>query len=331
MNCKSYIGLLILSMCFFAEVTQAQDLPTACGNSKIRYRMHGQPGSSFAWTVRGGDIIKIYALGDSIDINWDNLAGTHSLTCQEYVANGCAGPPVVKKVNIETLSLNLADSTYFCKGETITLDAGNNFTSYLWNTGSSSSSIRINLPGVYRVEAVIGKCHIRDSVKVIGLLPPDVNLGKDTMLKSPDKILLDAQNPGSYYYWNDNSHNQTRWAREGDGTIWVVVTSRENCAASDTINIKPFSTPELKIPNVFTPNGDGTNDVWRIGGLQDYSKTNVKIFDRWGRMIFDSEPGYPKPWNGEHKGKLLPMDTYYYVIDLKNGDEPIRGSVTIIP
>jgi gliding motility-associated-like protein len=331
LSSKRAIWLLIVGIFILLDCTQAQDLPVACGNSKVRYRMRGQAGSSFVWSVQGGSILKIHALGDSIDVGWDNLPDAHTLTCQEYVANGCAGSPVVTQVNVDVLSLNLSDSAYLCEGSTITLNAGDGFTKYQWNTGNNTASIQVKQPGSYGVEAFKGKCHVKDSIKVIGLLSPVVNLGNDTILKAPGRLLLDAQNPGAFYLWNNDSHNQTRWVEEGEGEVWVIVTNTENCSASDTINIIPYMTRDLRIPNVFTPNGDGVNDFWRIGGLQDYQETIIKIFDSWGRLIFISEPGYPNPWNGEHKGKLLPMDTYYYVIDLKNGEKPIRGSVTIIP
>jgi gliding motility-associated-like protein len=161
---------------------------------------------------------------------------------------------------------------------------------------------------------------------------PVVFLGRDTFLCSPEKLLLDAQNAEMNYEWSNGSRNQTIWAYEGDGEIWVKVASDNNCVATDTIRILPCSPVNyLLIPNVFTPNGDGVNEVWRIGGLQYFPKADVKIFDRWGRLVFKSEPGYPRPWDGEVKGKLAPMDAYFYIIDLKNGTDPLRGSVTLIP
>ena len=113
--------------------------------------------------------------------------------------------------------------------------------------------------------------------------------------------------------------------------IWVRVTNEAGCEASDTIRIRPcILLGQLLIPNAFTPNNDGDNDVWRIGGTQFYPMMTVKVYDSWGRLVFDSEPGYPKPWDGVYNGKLLPMDAYYYIIDLRDHSEPLKGSVTII-
>jgi gliding motility-associated-like protein len=162
--------------------------------------------------------------------------------------------------------------------------------------------------------------------------PPTVNLGRDTSLCSPERLLLDAGHNGFSYEWSTGSNDQTIWANEGDGLIWVKVFDEHHCSSVDSIAIQPCSAAKsLFVPNVFTPNGDGENDVWRIGGVQDFPSIIVTLFDRWGRLVFKSEPGYPKPWNGERNGKLLPMDAYFYVIDLKDGSEPLRGSVTLIP
>jgi gliding motility-associated-like protein len=158
-----------------------------------------------------------------------------------------------------------------------------------------------------------------------------VDLGNDVSLCYPEELLLDAGNPESSYIWSNGSRWPINIAHEGDGKIWVKVTNEFNCSASDTITIMScILMDRLLIPNAFTPNDDGDNDIWRIGGTQLYPTMDVKVFDRWGRLIFDSRPGYPKPWDGTYNGKLLPMDAFFYIINLGDGTEPLRGSVTII-
>jgi gliding motility-associated-like protein len=85
------------------------------------------------------------------------------------------------------------------------------------------------------------------------------------------------------------------------------------------------------LPSGFTPNNDGKNDVWNIPGIENFPGAIVEIFDRWGILVFRSEPGYPKPWDGTSNGKEAPMDAYYYVINLnKPGLKTLNGSVTLI-
>jgi gliding motility-associated-like protein len=81
------------------------------------------------------------------------------------------------------------------------------------------------------------------------------------------------------------------------------------------------------IPNTFTPNGDGINDTWNIKFLD--SNCSVNIVNRWGQNVFTSI-GYGIPWDGTYKGTPLPAGTYYYIINLKNGDKVLAGYVAIM-
>ncbi|MDB5192918.1 MAG: hypothetical protein JWQ96_2481 [Segetibacter sp.] len=81
--------------------------------------------------------------------------------------------------------------------------------------------------------------------------------------------------------------------------------------------------------NVFSPNGDGINDVWTLKGLKDFTTCTVEVFTRYGQKVFSSV-GYNNPWNGTLNSQILPVGTYYYVIDLRDGTTPFGGSVTIL-
>lgn len=112
-----------------------------------------------------------------------------------------------------------------------------------------------------------------------------------------------------------------------DRTYTLTVTGESNCAASDVMTVKILRP--VKIPNAFSPNGDGTNDTWIIENLADYSGVTVEVYNRYGQVLYNST-GYNTPWDGTIKGKPLPVATYYYIIQLKNGFKPLSGSITII-
>jgi gliding motility-associated-like protein len=110
-------------------------------------------------------------------------------------------------------------------------------------------------------------------------------------------------------------------------TYTLVAVGDGNCTAMDTMTVRILKP--IDVPNVFSPNGDGTNDTWLIPNLADYPGAKVEIFNRWGQQVFLSY-GYNKAWDGTFLGKPLPLATYYYVITLNNGFKPVTGSVTII-
>ncbi len=75
--------------------------------------------------------------------------------------------------------------------------------------------------------------------------------------------------------------------------------------ARDSVLMTPLNEVCLVIPNAFSPNGDLVNDEWNIGLKDLYPLIEVKIFNRWGELIWKSEKGYPRPWDGRSKGTAL--------------------------
>lgn len=115
------------------------------------------------------------------------------------------------------------------------------------------------------------------------------------------------------------THDQTFTLTATDGA--------SNCTASDTLSVKILRP--VRVPNAFSPNGDGINDTWVITNLTDYQGNVVEVFNRYGQKVFYSN-GYATSWDGRTHGNPLPVGVYYYIIDLKNGFGKITGSVTIL-
>jgi gliding motility-associated-like protein len=109
---------------------------------------------------------------------------------------------------------------------------------------------------------------------------------------------------------------------------YITATGELGCTGTDSMLVKVFK--ELKVPNAFTPNGDGRNDTWNIPGLEDYKNATIQVFNRWGQIVFKST-GYSHPWRGDINGNPLPTGAYYYVIQPKEGGYgTISGMVMII-
>ena len=86
---------------------------------------------------------------------------------------------------------------------------------------------------------------------------------------------------------------------------------------------------ELDIPSGFTPDGDDINETWNIINIEAYPDCEIKIFSRTGQTIFQSD-GYENEWDGTYGGRLLPADTYFYMIKLNDFGDIYKGTVTII-
>jgi len=112
------------------------------------------------------------------------------------------------------------------------------------------------------------------------------------------------------------------------GTYTVTVTNEFGCSEEGSIFVKE---PEaIKLPNTFSPNGDGYNDFYVITGIQGYPDSQLDIFNRWGNLVY-SKKGYTNDWNGlSNNGNELPDGTYFIVVDLNmEGKENVKGSIDI--
>jgi gliding motility-associated-like protein len=88
--------------------------------------------------------------------------------------------------------------------------------------------------------------------------------------------------------------------------------------------------PTVVVPNAFTPNGDGINDLWNIKSIEAYPKCIVSVYSRYGTLIYQSK-GYPRSWDGTSNGTPVPTGTYYYIINLnEDNSKPLTGYIAVI-
>lgn len=113
------------------------------------------------------------------------------------------------------------------------------------------------------------------------------------------------------------------------GVISLLSTDQNGCSRRDSIFIPLSEKNCFDFSNTFTPNGDGKNDTWILDHIEDFPNAEVVILNQWGTVIFESI-GYAEPWDGTYKGNPLPSATYYYLIDLKNGQPALTGPVTLL-
>ena len=220
-----------------------------------------------------------------------------------------------------------------------------NITAWNWDFDDGTKSIvqnpsrRFNAARTFNVNLYIVNqqgCVSDTAVKIVIVHPyPTVNAGPDVSVLEGGNTILYPIVTGSalQYKWTPNTYlDQDAIAKPtstpaDDITYRLTVTATGGCSAYDDVFIKVLKAPT--IPNAFSPNGDGINDVWNIKYLESYPDCTVEIFNRYGAPIFSSK-GYSKPWDGTMNGSPVPVGVYYYIINPKNGRKAYSGSLTIL-
>ncbi|HVW96023.1 MAG TPA: PKD-like domain-containing protein [Mucilaginibacter sp.] len=181
-----------------------------------------------------------------------------------------------------------------------------------------------------------GACQIETDTTTIKFIPPPVvKAEKIRYVLKDHTITLNpvVSDANVQYLWtpnvdiDDNTKKNPVITGVIDRTYTVQVTDSRGCVSTDSTMIKV--SPKIVIPNTFTPNNDGINDVWNIQGLVAYTDAVVDIFTRYGQKVYHSI-GYDRPWDGLFNGKQLPTGVYYYVIDTKLYNQVLSGSITLL-
>jgi gliding motility-associated-like protein len=274
--------------------------------------------------------------------------GTFTLTVTDV--NLCEGSnSTIIGVTTKPIADILQNDTILCPNETLNLVAYNNplehysFTWYYSKTKSPNDKIStlpaysVDKSGYYFVEVRNeGFCpQLSNPVYVeIENLQVKATANK-TELYNDEWLDLFAKGTGPIlnYEWistEGNSGNQTYSLQPSKDALYIVTAYGKKCIVKDEIYVKKF--PPIIIPNGFSPNGDSKNDQWIITGIESYPNAIVKIFNRWGSIVYEYPNGYHEPWKGMSRTGLdLPSATYYYVIEVKDArKQTFNGSVTIM-
>lgn len=230
----------------------------------------------------------------------------------------------------------LGPDTTLCPGETLLLDATRNDAQYLWQDGSTSPTFLVTEPGTYHVQWLHPECTwTPDTVVVSYVTEPDLGLGADRLLCAGDSAVIGGTPlPGAIYSWSDGP---TDMPRTVDSTGTYTLTALVNgCSFSGIVTIVTRDCGQgVELPNVFTPNGDGDNDVFSPISLQGVDRLSFTVYNRWGQSVFTTaRPALG--WDGRTpSGSLVPEGVYFWVLEYGFASEPgstrtDHGTVTLL-
>jgi len=204
---------------------------------------------------------------------------------------------------------------------------------YLWDNGDVTAHGNV-CPGFHRVWVTdVNGCEVVGELTVddiqLTLNPSDIILECDITNLDVELNVNATGGTGNYtYLWSSGETVNPINLMLNPGVYSVEVTDGNNCQEDTVFHIAAMSAD--CIPNVFTPNDDGDNDVWSLEDAFFYSDSEVRVYNRYGKLVFKSV-GYTTPWDGKNKAANdVETGAYFYVIDLGHDIEKIKGTVTII-
>lgn len=264
--------------------------------------------------------------GDSFEVS---AAGTYWV----QVSIGCAvDSDTIIVAYTQAPFIDLGPDLELCPGDEAIIEANGTGYEFLWSDGSTGTELTVTPPGLYWLQATNACGSVRDTIEVALSPVPVVNLGPDHTLCTPGTALLNVQQDGAVYLWSDGSDGPELLVASSG--VYSVTVSIGNCTTSDEVTITYEDCAfELELPNVFSPNGSGVNDLFEPISSRGISSMRTTIFNRWGQVVYNTT-NIGIRWDGRTgSGEPVPEGTYFYELEFtpKNGDPAVRtGSLTLL-
>lgn len=246
---------------------------------------------------------------------------------------------IVVSGSVAPAPFNISDTALCEASLPISISAPYTAAAYLWSNGSTDFTTNFNSTGRQwlRISNICGDKHFTDTfeIKSLNVTLSNINLGKDTSNCLYgfylDTITLQVPaNAAIQIKWSTGSTNSSIKVNQ-QGAYWVQV-SNVCYSVSDTINITGCTArevPKVDIPNAFSPNGDGRNDVFRLKYLpQQVVGFHLKIYNRYGQMVSEL-----KSRNDEWDGGNYELGVYYYLFvykDITGKEYTQKGDISLV-
>jgi len=278
-----------------------------------------------------------------------NTAGIYTYT----VTNSCGTASNTVTVTINSCTLPAAgymvNDSVLCKGECVTFtNVSTNATSWLWTFegGIPSSANTIgphtvcfDIDGTHNIKLVVSNSNGSDSTTSSIIVHPNplINAGNDVSIKLGQSTNLNAFGTNGNYTWSPTiwldciSCSNPISTPEETTTYTVIVVDSNGCTASDDITVIVDFEYVIWVPNIFSPNGDGNNDLVYVRGKGIHS-LQFFIYDRWGEKVFETAD-INIGWDGTFRGQKMNNAVFVFYLEatfLDGSEVSKKGDITLI-
>jgi gliding motility-associated-like protein len=288
----------------------------------------------YQWKLNGVDV------GSNADAYiTTTLQNKDNLQCILTSNRSCTLPgsdtsEIIQMEVFDPVPLNLGKDFSICIGSDTLLEAPSIYVSYRWQDNSTQPELPINLAGKYYA-TVNDLCNRTFSDTIIVSYFKSITnfLPADTIICSYDLLMLKPEEKFSTYLWSNQSTAPFIMADQ-PGLYWLQAKDKNNCSVSDSVVIQTKTCPPkgIYVPNAFSPNNNGRNDIFKpviYGVIRNY---RFSVFNRYGQMVFNSSN--PKQgWNGTINGNMPNAGVYVWYCKFElEGQKPRteKGTVVLI-
>ncbi len=296
---------------------------------------------SVKWTASNGD-----TSNDPVLVIPDLKPGdTGMYTLQENFYYSCVRLDTFYLTAFPGIRISVAPSHSLCQGKSEILSATSSVPgTFKWTPATGLSNDAVAAPVAspqeftnYQV-TVTNSYGCKDSafIPISVYKSPEAKAGPDKIILAGDTATLIGSVSGTNinYYWSpslfmNDSHSLTPFVYPPEETDYTLnAVSTVGCGtATDDIKISVYK--DIFIPNAFTPNDDGINDVFRITPYENYKLNKFSIYNRWGKLMFETDDAH-NGWNGTFNRTPAPAGIYVYYIELQNRQKKIRKKGTVL-
>ena len=347
---KHIIVSLLLIVNFSQAKAQIAMPDSVCiGTTRLYHVNSPATPSTYTWKIDGN---LQSSTSYQLSVNWIT-PGIYLLTVQEHPLNGCDGDIKSGLVYVNAPPIpNAGPDAAICFGSNYQLNASGG-SIYKWSPPTYLSSVNVSNPFVVRllsnityslqVTDAFGCISVKSDSVTIKVNPmPVIFAGNDTSIVVNQPLQLnavDVNNTGiSSYAWspsfglNNATIKNPTATLSSDITYVVKGRTAAGCEATNDIHIKVYLKPDLFVPNAFTPNGDGLNDVFRPIPVGIKELKYFSIYNRYGQLVYTTTV-LNQGWNGVFNGLVQNQGTYVWqaeAIDYQNNIIKKKGVCILI-
>jgi gliding motility-associated-like protein len=241
----------------------------------------------------------------------------------EAVNNNCVSDRVPYQIFINPIPVVVDETVFICSNGTITLNSGISGNDYLWSNNEITENIVVTEAGIYSVTISNSfPCSATKTFEVIEIETPII----ENILISQTQAIIQLENEGNFIYSLDGvNFSQNNVFNLTSGGLYTAYVRGQENDCGDTTQDFVF----ISIPSFFTPNNDGANDFWLVRGVENFRNYSINIYDRFGKLLHSMSRG-SIGWDGLSNGNKMPSTDYWYVIQIPETNQIIKGNFSLI-